>query len=574
MSDREGGLGSIEVATKLPCPECGKERLNKYADGHSHCFNVSCGYHTPPDQQHREERVTVATPKGLLKPGDGAWAPLTKRNLTTETLRRFGYFQGGYKGKRVQVAPLYDQKGNLVAQELLTGPTESEVIGELGEDLQLFGMHAFGDRNDRKVVIHRDPRDAMSTAQATRITMPCVSVTGGSTGAAKSCKTNYRWLDRFQEIILFFGADSTWEKAAQEVATLFPVGKVKIARIPDAEGPSDALSKNRAGDIYNAVWAAVPWRPLGIINAADRRESFFEEGLQTPSWPYPWDVFNEKSVGMRPGECTYHVGGTGIAKTTLMIHYANHLVKWTGEEFIKGFPVQEPCKVGWFGFEDLTKQAMVAMLGIHAGKMLSLKPVSDKEGLRLFDELFGSRRLEMYDPEQAEYGLDAVFSYIRYMRQALDCKVIVLDPLTFLVSQLPAAHRTQEEDRLAGRLAAEAKAQGISFHIGYHLRKPDGTPFEEGAAIGLPDIKGSGALTHFAHNVIAYERDQQGDRPDLLRVRWLKNRVARFTGVGCILKYDMETGRYEPTDEPWPGDESDAGSSRNFPPAPETGGDY
>jgi hypothetical protein len=59
--------------------------------------------------------------------------------------------------------------------------------------------------------------------------------------------------------------------------------------------------------------------------------------------------------------------------------------------------------------------------------------------------------------------------------------------------------------------------------------------------------------------VFAYERDQQGSRPDLLRIRRLKVRVVGGTGpIDELLKYDPETGRYEPTDDRWPDDNDKA----------------
>lgn len=583
MSDSErGGLSDIIVGRKLVCPECGKDRLNTYADGHSHCFANGCNYHTPPSPEHRSKSSNTASrSKGLLKPDQ--WSAIPSRRLTASTLRRFGYFQAGHDGRMVQVAPLYDQRGNNTAQELILGPTEFELIGEGAsspESLQLFGMHVFGDRNDRRVVLHTDKRDCMSTAQATTFKIPCACLNGGDAGAAmNSCKSNYRWLDRFQEIVLFFPATSEGDSLAQEIAALFPTGKVKIARIPDCEGPSAALMANRDGDISNAVWSALPWRPIGIVNAMDGFEKFIEEGLQVPSWPYPWREYNDRTMGIRPAEVTYHVGGTGIAKTTLMAHYATHLLKWDGKRFLKDhpdYPRQPPCKIGWLGFEDSLKSVKVILMGIHEGRMLHLEATSKEETRRIYTDLFGEGRLELYDPEQAEYGLNAVLSYIRYMARALDCKIIFIDPLTFIVSMLPAANRTQAEDSLAAELSAMAKAYSVAFHIGYHLKKPDGTPFEEGAQIGLPDIKGSGALSHFAHNVMAYERNQQGSRPDLLRVRQLKNRVARYTGELCILKYDMMTGRYSPTKDKWPDEDGNDNSGGGFSevPPPEEGKDY
>jgi twinkle protein len=551
-----GGLSDTILQRKVTCPQCGNDKLSIYADGHEHCFKNGCGYHKgptvkEPSQASHSIRGHVRT--DLIKPEAGAYRDLSKLCLSEKTAQRFGYFIGGHEGRKAQIAPLYDQTGNQVAQEVRLPGDQYVVLGDQAAPLQMWGVHVWGDGRDRKVVVHSTKVAAMAASQVTNFKVPNVAPPVGNIETlAAACKQNYRWLDRFQEIVLFLEDTDVGRRVTQDVAAMFPSGKVKLAKVNGARDASDALIQNRPGDIDQAIWNAAVWRPSGIVNAADGAEALFEEGLQTPSWPYPWPEFNDMSMGMRPGEVTYHVGGTGIAKSTLLFHYIVHLLLDDGREFIKGFPVQPPTNVGYLGFEDLTKQAKVAMLGIYEGKVLTREPISKEEGVRLHRELFDSRRFYMYDAEQAEYGLEAVKGYIRYLGRACGCRIIVVDPLTFIVSQLPVANRTQEEDKLAGWLAAEAKAMGVHIHIGYHLRKPDGTPCEEGAAIGLPDIKGSGALSHFAHNVLAYERDQQGGRPDLLQVRSLKNRVGRFTGVVGVLKYDMQTGRYEPTDEEFP----------------------
>lgn len=571
-----GGISDAVIATKQACPECGKKKLTLYADQHVHCFE--CGHHTRAAPEYQDEPGPRKAPAevakaGLIFPeGPGSWKPLTGLRIEQDIAKKFGYFVGPYKGAQRQVAPLYDQTGNLIAQEVRLPGDAFEIVGEADRSkMGLWGIHVFGDNRDRKVVVHANKPSTMATAQVTRMKVPSVSpMLSGDANAVLACKHNFRWLDRFGEIILWLSDTDEGRKATQDIAALFPVGKVKIAKVEGSKDSSDALIQGRPGDIDAALWSAVTWRPVGIVNASEGIDEFFSEGLRTPSWPYPWPAFNERSMGMHPGTVTYHVGGTGIAKSTVMFHMVNHLITDSGKEFLKDYPRQEPTKVAFLGFEDLPHQAKTAMMGIHAGKMLALDPISEKEGRRLYKELFGKGNLEFYDAEQAEYGLEAVKGYVRYVVKGLGCRVVFLDPLTFITSQLPAANRTQAEDQLAGWMAAETKAMGIALHVGYHLRKPDGTPFEEGAAVGLPDIKGSGALTHFSHNVIAYERNQQGDRPDLMRVRWLKNRIARFTGIGCVLQYDMKTGRYEETDEDFPEDNDSDAKRPKFKPSTES----
>ena len=580
-----GGVSDAVISTKGPCPECGKAKLTVYADGHTHCFNPSCNHHTAGLPEFREvmpaaDLKAPVTKAGLIKPPENAWQAITKLRLNAATTKRFGYFQGPFGGRTVQIAPLYDQKGNLVAQEVRLPNEQYRVItpdGEpSGDPMALWGVHVYGDNRDRKVVLNATKISAMSVAQVTNLKVPSVAPAHGS--VVDAAKANYRWLDRFQEVILYLPDTEQGKQDTQTIAAMFPVGKVKIAKVEGAVDASDALVQGRPGDIDAAMWSAVVWRPAGIINAMDGLDAMFDEGLQTPSWPYPWPEFNEKTKGMRPGEVSYHVGGTGIAKTTLMFHMAEKGLTWDGKPFLEDYPCQEPCKQGWLGFEDMTKQVRLGILGVHMGKVLAIDGAVDVEKVKKAAlKLYGSRRLELFDPEQAEYGLEAIKGYVRYMVRALGCRVLYVDPLTAIVDLLPAANRTQEEDQIASWFAQEAKASNACFHIGYHLKKPDGKPFEEGRHIGINDIKGSGALTRYAHNVYAYRRNQQGDRPDLLEASSLKGRVSRYTGPIAVLKYDMATGVYTVTDEAFP-DDDDSGDNKTSPrkgfgPAP-SGKDY
>jgi twinkle protein len=546
--------------SRVTCGGCNKKNsVQIYADGSEVCFTKGCGHRKGRTWQPPTKAII---PPGLIRPRDGAFQRLSARNLDQDTLRRYGTFVAGHGGESCLIAPLYNDTGEMVAQLARKGDGTTATLYPTGDRVdadttQLYGRHVYGDSKDRKVIVTSDRLDAMSVGQVTRFRVPAVSVNAGAEAASRSIKANYRWLDRFAEIVLFFQPGVEWDRAAQQCAALFDAGKVKIAKLDEHHTINAALVANRGGDIDQAVWSASTWRPVGIINARDGLADILAGGIQVAAWPYPWPCFNDQLLGMRPGEVSYHVGGTGIAKTTLMLHYAQHLLMWEGKTFTPGTPTQPPCKIGWFGFEDNLKSVKLGLLSIHTGRRLHLNPVPNDEAALLYADLFGSGLMEMYDAENAEYGLQAILGYMKYMVRALDCKIVFIDPMTYLVAGLPSANRTQAEDQVAAELATIARSTGVHIHIGYHLKKADGTPFEEGGEVRIQDIKGSGALYQFSNNVYAYERDQQGERTDLLRVRVLKQRAIGITGVIAMLKYDMDTGRYAPTKDKWPPKKTD-----------------
>lgn len=549
--------GNDVVLRKEPCPKCGsKDNLVRYADMHAHCFTPGCGHWEKAGEGMgaMTEVTRPAAPKEFLKPDERAYEALTTRRLEAKTLQRFGYFQAGFKGKRVQVAQVYDQKGDVAIQKLRLPDKTFPCIKREGApkltECWLYGRHVWGDKHDRKVVVFTGEHDAHTAAQVTDFKFPCVSGLAGDEGMLAHLKANYQWLMRFEEIILFFDNDKSAQGVLQECAQLFPAGRVKIAKMEEFKDASDALQAGAPSAIQAAIWSAYTWRPQGIVNASEGRDLFANAaGLMVPAWPYPWPNLQERTLGMRRGEVSYHVGGTGAAKTTILYHLADALMSYEGAEGGEG-----PTKIGWLGFEDTVRSVKTGIMSIHAGRRLHMDPVAQREVLTIHDEVFGSGKMELYDPEHAEWGLEAILGYVHYMAKALDCAVIFVDPLSFIVAGMDLADNERRAlDKASAEFAAMAKSLNIHIHISHHLNRPDGTPHERGAEITLNNIKGSGGLAHFSSNVFGYERDQQGERADLVRVRALK---IRFTGLTAgrhqVLIYDPKTGRYTHTEEEMP----------------------
>ncbi|MEW6121277.1 MAG: DnaB-like helicase C-terminal domain-containing protein [Pseudomonadota bacterium] len=547
-----------------------------YADGHAHCFSAGCDYYEKAQDVPGTPKVAgrggFSTAKLLTPDRTDAWEELKARRIKSETMRRYGYFKGTFRGEDgqpigVQVAPYFDQQGNLAAQKLRFPPTVDaegntkksfNVLKAKGapglSDCQLFGQQVYGDRFDRKVIVTEGELDALSVAQALDFKVAVVSLNVGAE-AEKCIKANWRWLDRFEEIVLWFDDDDKGREAMEVVAKLFAVGKVRIAKAGNgAKDASDLLQANRPGDIAAAIYAAVKWAPAGIVNAADAWADFEEEN-ELKAWSYPWPGLQTFTAGMREGEVTYHVAGTGIGKTTILCELVDHLLHHQD-------PNEPPIKIGVLAFESLRKDIQLSILSTHSSRRLDLEPVSKPDLKKLHTEVFGSRRVELFDAETAEWTIDAILSYVRYMASALDCKVIIIDPLSFIIAGLNI--REDERRTLDGvsmSLARMAKELAVHLHIAHHLKRSDGIAHEEGGEISLNEIRGSGGIANFANAVVGWERNQQGDRPDLMRARMLKARKTGKTGVAEMLSYNDRTGRLHTTTDPWP-DNSKSGRSK------------
>lgn len=551
------------VLGKGPCPDCGsKDNLATYADGHQFCYTPGCGLKKGSHMQDGEAREapprtpSKAVPFNMEHIRDG----LKSRGIQAETLRRFGYFVHKERGKAFQLAPIFNTKGEMVYQKYRDKDKNfwfEPLVDNVPKPrmCQLYGQHVWGDKYDRKVVITTGEHDAHSVAEACQYKIPAVSVIGGDGSAVEQLKANYRWLDRFEEIILWFDNDDSAQGVVEECAALFEAGKVKTIKVEGIKDANELAQKGKTGEIYSAVWGATLWTPEGIVNAADCASDMeMPEGETIGT--YPWPKVQEITRGLREGEVGYHVAGTGIGKTSQLVEMQEQLL-------------QEGVKFGVMRFEDTRKKAQTDLMSVRVNRRLHLDPLPKEEMVALHSKVFGTHLVELYDPEKAEWGFESLLRYIRYMAKGLDCKVIFIDPLSFIVAGTGERDERKALDKVAYEFARIAKQTKVSLQIAHHLTRPDGKAHEEGGHISINQIRGSGGIAMFSMSILGYERNQQGERPDLTRIRVLKNRHVGETGIADILKWHKDIGRQLVTDEPYPDSNSDSEPAPEFGPVQE-----
>lgn len=544
---------STLIKKGLTCEVCQKDNMSLYSDGHTYCFSGGCGHRGHMDLEGQTPLKPSAAssprmPSDFLK-GSVPDLGFKKRGLTPQTLAKAGVFEAGYKGEKVHVYPYYDKKGNLANQKTRGAGKEFSVVkGEDAPEItkcQLFMQPLYGEKFDRQVIITEGELDALSVAQAMDWKVAVVSINAGAHHAAKCLKENYLWVDRFEDIVLWMDNDADGIAAAQECAALFKVGKVRIAKAPEGyKDASDLLQDSLPGDIKAAVYAASKWQPAGIVNAADNPEDVKKpkEEDHAFSFEWPWPQLTAYLGPILPGQVIFNVSGTGVGKTTFLYHTLESLVA-------------QGAKVGFFSFEGTRREIKLGILTVVNGKRLDLEPLSDDEMGALHDKFFGSRQIEMFDPETAEWNLAALEGYMRYCAKALDCQILVIDPLSFMVAGMdPNADERKGLDNVSMKIAAMAKELGIHTQLGHHLSRPQGLGHEEGAPTSISQLRGSGGIGFFATTIIGHERNQQADGDDALitQLRALKNRPRSRTGVIMALAYDLETGRLAPTSKPFP----------------------
>lgn len=518
------------VDAKLPCPDCGSsDALHRYDDGHTHCF--SCDKTTQVDGGQPGE-TRVKTPSSLLRDVDIRSIP--GRRIKQETAKKFGYGLSTHRGKPVHVAP-YFNNGQQVGQKIRDKDKGFEVLGTV-TDAELFGQRLWKNGGKRLVIVEGEI-DAMSYAQATNLTWPVVSIPSGAAAALKGIKRNLEFIESFDEVVVMFDMDEPGQKAARQVAEFLAPGKAKIASLP-LKDASDMLVENRLQELLQAVWNAVSIRPDGIVNGDtlwDAVSKPIEMGI-----PYPWDFLNQGMLyGMRPGEITTWVAGSGQGKSAFVAEIAYDLATKQG------------LPVGYVALEENCGRTGLRFMGLHVNKPIHLPgyEISPEEREAAFKATLGTSQFWLYD----HYGsLDSenLLNKLRFIVKGCGVKCLILDHLSIVVSGMDLdGDERRMIDKTMTDLRSLTEETGANLQLVSHLKRPSGAGHEDGAITSLSQLRGSAAIAQLSDSVIGIERNQQAEQSadrDVATIRVLKNRYAGITGEAGECRYIRETGRLVP----------------------------
>lgn len=511
-----------------PCPKCGSsDACGVFSDGHRYCY--SCNTYFRPDGSVKSEEVRVS--KECIPFEDLEEVSLTKRCIGKDTCSKFKYFSTVYKGKPCQVACYYDDSGNLVGQKLRFPDKSFAVLGSISN--RLYGSQLWA--GGKKIVITEGEIDCLTVSQLQGNKWPVVSIPNGAQAAKKAIESNLEYLENFEEVILMFDMDDPGRKASEECAKILPAGKAYIANLP-CKDPNECLSEGKGSEVLQAVWNAKPYRPDGIVSGTDLYEKCVTDiDDLKDSVEYPWVALQNKTKGARHGELYVFTSGSGMGKSTILREL----------EYYFGVHRGELC--GIVALEESTRKTGMELMSIHLNKRLILDPegTDEDERSRAFEETIGNGKFFLYD----HFGsLDSsnLLGKLRYMIVSLGCKRIFLDHISIVVSGMDTDEDGGERkaiDKLMTNLRSLVEETGATMFVVSHLKRPEKKGHEEGAQVSLSQLRGSGAIAQLSDMVIGLERNQQGDNPNVLTLRVLKNRFCGDTGVSGYLEYDPETGR-------------------------------
>ena len=516
-----------EFLYHAPCPDCGSsDALSVYNDGHTYCYSC-CTWHSDDSVLGKGDGMSKRSVKML----QGEALPLSKRGLRVETLKRYGYVVGEYRGKPVQIAPYY-KDGQLVAQHLRGQDKDFKWIGD-AKGVELFGQHLWRNAGGKRLTITEGEIDCMSISQLQEDRWPVVSIPSGAQGAKKAIKDNLAFVDSYDTVVFAFDMDEQGQKAARECALLLPPGKAKIAHMP-LKDANDMLVAGMGRELIECLWNAQEYRPDGLVSGTELWDALI--ALPVQGWQTPFPALNAMTHGIRKGELCLFTAGSGIGKSTLV------------SEIAYKFLMEDGLKLGIIALEESKKRTAERYAGIYLDKPLHIdrEGVTEEQLADAYEKVLANGRFWLYD-HFGSTDLDVLMSKIRYMAVSIGIDFLILDHISIVVSGLDEIEESERKliDKLMTRLRSLIEETGIGVLAIVHLKRPEkGKSFNEGRQVTLTDLRGSGSLEQLSDTVIALERDQMNDEmKDIAILRVLKNRTVGSVGECDALIYTKETGR-------------------------------
>tara|TARA_R110000744_G_scaffold135039_2_gene244427 strand:+ start:3939 stop:5594 length:1656 start_codon:yes stop_codon:yes gene_type:complete len=524
----------------LPCPLCSSsDAVSMNKDGSAYCF--SCQeyikeYNMETQQVNTTNSANEYEVKDYLKQSN--FAEIIDRNIREQTCKRFGVTVKMDSVGTItnHYYPYHDKQGAKIATKTRYTKLKEFSIQGNTKFSGLFGEHLFS--KNKYIIITEGELDCLSAYQifkTEKYETPVVSIKNGITSAVKDIKTSLDFLEQFDNVIINFDNDKQGQEGAMKVAELFSPGKCKVMHLPEGyKDASDCLSKNKLQLYTKAFWDAKLYAPDGIINANILFDEITKPTLKS-FVQYPFEGMNKITYGLRPSELVTFTAGSGLGKTQVMREIVHHIIKSTKDN------------IGLLMLEETPVITSKGLMSIEANQRLHLPDVhvSKDEMKTYFDATVGTGRVFMFD-HFGSNSIDNIVSRVRYLAKGLDCKYVIIDHVSIIVSDQSHGDERRALDEIMTRLRTLVQETGLSMIVVSHLRRPEGKGHEEGASTSLSQLRGSASIGQLSDMVIGLERDAQNSDPDIrntTRIRVLKNRFSGLTGPCCDLKYDVDTGR-------------------------------
>jgi len=523
-----------QLKSHQPCPDCGSSDALTFYDWGTKCY--SCGVTRKEGSKQApdglKERMTMHT-LTLVPPTALEYHSVPSRGITRDTCLDYGV--GTHNNQ--YYFPYYDAAEQLVAYKKRGTELKQFSIEGTWKSASLFGQQLFP-KGGKYVTIVEGEFDALAAYQMLGSRYPVVSIRNGAGSALADCKSNYEWIDSFENVVICFDSDEQGRTAAAQVAELFGTKARVFKHSNSFKDACDYLAAQESKGFVDQWWKSEQYVPDGIVCGSSLWE-LVNQPVEKAEVMYPFGGLNELTYGIRTGELITVTAGSGLGKSQFLREIVYHVLKNSDD------------KIGLMFLEESVKKTARSLMSLSINKPLHLPDaeVTDEELRLSFEDTLGSDRLYLFD-HFGSTGVDNIISRVRFMAKALGCKFIFLDHVSIVVSSQENGDERKALDEIMTKLRMIVAETGVCLFAVSHLKRPDSKGHEEGAATSLSQLRGSGSIGQLSDLVIGLERNGQAEdlaERHTTRVRVLKNRFSGLTGPACSLYYDKLTGRMTET---------------------------
>lgn len=441
-------------------------------------------------------------------------------------------------------------------------------VGDTKRGIQMFGEWLWP-AGGKRVIITCGEEDAMVAYHMISLCTkfdggyPTVSTPSGENVA--NIKPNLPYLSSFEEIYIIADQDKQGRKFEEELCKILPVGKVRLVRLPKGckdpsqmwtNATSTAGRQAVAKVLYNALWNAERYSPAGVMSLSEGWSQYAERGKDVLI-PFPdsfGDLNHKTCGGYALGEIVNIIAPSSVGKSSFvkeMIYTALETTNYnigvialeeTIDEFIEGFlSIHMSTQLNEISYDERDRPKELEAFQ----ELLKLRP---KQHRTLEED--GSERIQFLDHQGACSG-EELLEKIDFLVNGLDCKIIVLDPVTLAVSGSDT-----DEDEMASEIVRRTKRKKLAWINVHHVRKNGngGTANSEGGDLAEEDIKGTGAWFQTGMINLIFTRNKVHEHNivrNTTRIKMSKcRRHGKNTGIAGYIYYNGDNGRLEQGTDP------------------------
>lgn len=430
-------------------------------------------------------------------------------------------------------------------------------IGDVGREIVMFGEWLYAKiANRKRLIIMEGEIDCMTARlilekKAKNIDNYCVvSMPSGANIAG--IQSNFKFINSFEEIYLCMDNDEAGRKLCEAALKVLPANKVRLMKYPDSiKDLSDMWKATKSTEMRNAVcdafwqmiWNAESYCPAGVRSFASGFQAMKERG-QIPVIPFPesfGDLNTKTYGGFGLGEITTIAAASSVGKSAFvreMIYKA-----WKDTDY----------NIGIIPLEDSYEEMMEMLCSVHMNTQLNEIDWEERDWdaiEKAHSELSEGNRIHIID-HQGAVNAEKLLEFIDFLVMGLNCKMIVLDPVTLALSRSDT-----NEDEILSEILNRVKRHRYAHINVCHVRKNGGgqKANSEGAEISEEDIKGSGAYFQISMNNILLSRNKLHENAIIKNTTMIKlskcRRHGKSTGLAGFTYYNGETGRLEKGRDP------------------------